>query len=85
VTALPAVRVRDYAKHRLLLEGRHGAGDENSGSIVAGIVRKITWFQPAEILGFSDRHLRRIRERYHEFGYDGLFDRVGHLPPNVFP
>jgi hypothetical protein len=26
-------------------------------------------------LGFSDRHLRRIRERYQEFGYDGLLDR----------
>ncbi len=32
-------------------------------------------FQAAEILGFSDRHLRRIRDRYEEFGYDGLFDR----------
>ena len=37
--------------------------------------RKITWFQAAEILGFTDRHLRRIRERYEEFGYDGLLDR----------
>src|SRR5215468_8201888 len=36
---------------------------------------KITWFQAAEILGFTDRHLRRIRERYEESGYDGLFDR----------
>src|SRR5262244_2677791 len=36
---------------------------------------KITWFQAAEILGFTDRHVRRIRERYEEFGYDGLFDR----------
>src|ERR1051325_9545385 len=35
----------------------------------------MTWFQAAEILGFTDRHLRRIRERYEEFGYDGLFDR----------
>jgi transcriptional regulator GlxA family with amidase domain len=26
--------------------------------------RKITWFQAAEILGISDRHLRRIREGY---------------------
>src|SRR6201997_681587 len=36
---------------------------------------KMTWFQAAEILGFTDRHLRRMRERYQEFGYDGLFDR----------
>jgi hypothetical protein len=26
-------------------------------------------------LGISDRHMRRWRERYEEFGYDGLFDR----------
>ena len=42
--------------------------------ILRAMARKITWFQAAEILGFSDRHLRRIRERYQEFGYDGLFD-----------
>jgi hypothetical protein len=27
------------------------------------MARKITWWQAAEIVGFSDRHLRRIRER----------------------
>src|SRR5579872_2694539 len=43
--------------------------------LLRAMARKITWFQAAEILGFSDRHLRRIRERYEEFGYDGLFDR----------
>src|SRR5215469_8019185 len=37
--------------------------------------KKITWWQAAEILGISDRHLRRIRERYEQFGYFGLFDR----------
>src|SRR5258707_9465717 len=26
-------------------------------------------------MGISDRHMRRWRERYEEFGYDGLFDR----------
>jgi hypothetical protein len=43
--------------------------------LLRAMARKITWFQAAEILGFTDRHLRRIRERYEEFGYDGLFDR----------
>src|SRR5258705_5320381 len=43
--------------------------------ILRGMAPKITRFQAAEILGFSDRHLRRMRERYQEFGYDGLFDR----------
>jgi transposase len=37
--------------------------------------KKITWWQAAEILGVSDRHMRRWRERYEEFGFRGLFDR----------
>ena len=36
---------------------------------------KITWWQAAEIIGISDRQMRRWRERLEEFGYDGLFDR----------
>src|ERR1700746_819687 len=43
--------------------------------LLRAMARKITWFQAAEILGFTDRHVRRIRERYEEFGYDGLLDR----------
>jgi hypothetical protein len=35
--------------------------------LLRAMARKITWWQAAEILGFSDRHLRRIRERYEEF------------------
>ena len=35
----------------------------------------ITWWQAAEILGISDRHMRRCRERYEEEGYNGLLDR----------
>ena len=37
--------------------------------------KKISWWQAAEILGISDRHLRRIREGYEKFGYFGLLDR----------
>jgi Winged helix-turn helix len=37
--------------------------------------KKITWFQAAEIMGISDRHMRRWRERYEESGLRGLFDR----------
>jgi hypothetical protein len=43
--------------------------------LLLAMARKMTWFQAAEILGFTDRHLRRIRERYEEFSYDGLFHR----------
>jgi len=43
--------------------------------ILRALAKKITWWQAAEIIGISDRHMRRWRERYQEFGYDGLFDR----------
>src|ERR1700726_1185483 len=43
--------------------------------ILRVMAKKITWWQAAEIIGISDRHMRRWRERYQEFGYDGLFDR----------
>jgi transposase len=51
--------------------------------------KKITWWQAAEILGISDRHMRRWRERYEQFGFRGLFDRrrgrpsVKRVPPEV--
>ena len=37
--------------------------------------KKITWWQAAEILGITDRHLRRIREGYEKFGYFSLLDK----------
>src|SRR5205809_4909562 len=43
--------------------------------ILRAMAKKITWWQAAEIIGISDRQMRRGRERYEEFGYDGLFDR----------
>src|SRR5919109_4692400 len=43
--------------------------------ILRAMAKKITWWQAAEIIGISDRQMRRWRERYQEFGYDGLFDR----------
>src|SRR5208283_1249819 len=43
--------------------------------ILRAMAKKITWWQAAEIIGISDRSMRRWHERYEEFGYDGLFDR----------
>jgi transposase len=43
--------------------------------ILRAMAKKITWWQGAEIIGISDRQMRRWRERYEEFGYDGLMDR----------
>jgi transposase len=43
--------------------------------ILRALAKKITWWQAAEIIGISDRQMRRWHQRYQEFGYDGLFDR----------
>src|SRR6201997_1312011 len=54
--------------------------------LLRAMARKISWWQAAEILGFSDRHVRRIRERYQEFGYESMFDRRrGQPSPNRVP
>src|ERR1700690_3854122 len=43
--------------------------------MLQAMAKRITWWQAAEILGISDRHMRRWRERYVEEGYNGLLDR----------
>src|SRR5271165_7006069 len=43
--------------------------------ILRAMAKRITWWQAAEIIGISDRQMRRWRERYEEHGYDGLIDR----------
>jgi transposase len=43
--------------------------------ILRAVAKQITWWQAAEILGISDRSMRRWKGRYEEYGYDGLFDR----------
>src|ERR1017187_8263710 len=43
--------------------------------ILRAMAKKISWWQAAEIIGISDRQMRRWRERYEEHGYDGLIDR----------
>jgi transposase len=43
--------------------------------ILKAMAKKISWIAAAEIAGVSDRTMRRIRQRYQEFGYDGLFDQ----------
>src|SRR2546422_9293680 len=40
--------------------------------ILRAMAKRITWWQAAEIIGISDRQMRRWRERYEEFGYDGF-------------
>ena len=43
--------------------------------ILKAMAKKITWLEAAEIIGVCDRTMRRMRERYQEFGYNGLFDQ----------
>jgi transposase len=47
--------------------------------ILKAIAKKITWMDAAEIAGVTDRTMRRIKQRYEQYGYTGLFDqRRGH-------
>lgn len=48
--------------------------------ILRAMAKTITWGQAAEIIGISDRQMRRWRERYEEHGYDGLMDRRRGMP-----
>ena len=41
--------------------------------ILKAMAKKISWLAAAEIAGASDRTMRRLRQRYQEFGYTGLF------------
>src|SRR5215475_7889309 len=38
--------------------------------ILKAVTGKLKWWEAAEIIGISDRSMRRWRERYEEFGYD---------------
>jgi transposase len=54
--------------------------------ILRALAKRITWSQAAEIIGITDRQMRRWKERYEEFGYDGLFDRrLGKPSPKRVP
>jgi transposase len=43
--------------------------------LLKAMARKITWWAAAEIIGVSDRTMRRWRERLETHGYSGLADR----------
>ena len=43
--------------------------------ILKAMAKKISWLDAAEIIGVSDRTMRRMREQYVEYGYTGLMDR----------
>jgi transposase len=43
--------------------------------ILRAMAGRLKWWDAAEILGVTDRTMRRWRQRYEEHGYDGLYDR----------
>jgi transposase len=43
--------------------------------ILRAMAGRLKWWGAAEILGVTDRTMRRWRQRYEEHGYDGLYDR----------
>lgn len=43
--------------------------------ILKAIAKKITWLDAAEIAGLSALTMGRIRRKYAEFGYDGLYEQ----------
>jgi transposase len=54
--------------------------------ILRAMAKKITWWQAAEVIGISDRSMRRWRWRYEQYGYDGLLDRRrGRVSPKRVP
>ena len=54
--------------------------------LLKAMAKKITWWEAAEIIGVTDRTMRRWRERLEEDGYDGLADRrKGVVSPKRVP
>src|SRR5438445_5300182 len=48
--------------------------------ILKAMAGSLKWWEAAEIIGVTDRTMRRWRERYQEGGYDGLYDRRKRRP-----
>jgi transposase len=48
--------------------------------ILQALAKRIIWWQAAEILEISARQMKRWKQRYEEYGYDGLFDRQRQRP-----
>jgi len=43
--------------------------------ILKAMAKKLSWIEAAEIAGMSVRNMQRMRQRYQEHGYNGLFDQ----------
>ncbi|MDP2976167.1 MAG: ISNCY family transposase, partial [Anaerolineales bacterium] len=46
------------------------------------MAKKLTWIEASQVLGYTDRHMRRVKARYEREGFHGLYDgRCGKLSP----
>lgn len=45
--------------------------------IIMAIEGRIRWLDAADILGMTPRHMRRLRQRFEHYGYDGVRDYRG--------
>ena len=43
--------------------------------ILKAMAKKLNWIEAAEVAKMSVRNMQRMRERYQEDGYNGLFDQ----------
>lgn len=48
--------------------------------VLKAMAGKLKWWEAAEIIGVSDRTMRRWRQQYQEHGYTGLWDRRKRRP-----
>jgi len=48
--------------------------------ILKAMAGKLKWWEAAEIIGVTDRTMRRWREKYAEHGYSGLWDHRKRSP-----
>src|SRR5262249_42526265 len=48
--------------------------------ILKAMAGSLKWWEAAEIIGVTDRTMRRWRQRYQEGGYDGLYDHRKRQP-----
>jgi hypothetical protein len=71
MSALRAARIGDHAKHGILLEGRDGAGDESTGSDVAG-----NGEEDYVVSGSLERVLELYREKYFDLNLRHFHEKL---------
>lgn len=50
--------------------------------ILMAMAKKLTWIEASQVLGYTDRHMRRVKAKYEREGFHGLYDgRCGKLSP----